>query len=84
MKCPYAPKTAPAVSYDTVNQAMQKLMPGWFTKMDETMDADEPFTSIHAIQNIASRNPDQNLDDIIHEYFKEDWFDYHEDGDEDW
>lgn len=70
--------------YDTVREAMLRLMPGWFTKLDETMDPDGPEPYIADVRRIAAQTPEKPLDDIIHEYFQEDWFQWHADGDEDW
>lgn len=70
--------------YDMVKEAMYRLMPGWFTKMDEIMDPDEPFHSIRVITEDAIRNPSKSIDDLVHEHFRDDWFAYHSDGDEDW
>lgn len=83
--CPY--RTGPDTrkpDYDTVREAMLRLMPGWFTKLDETMDPDGPEPYIADVRRIAAQTPEKPLDDIIHEYFQEDWFQWHADGDEDW
>ncbi len=72
------------VIYDAVKDAMYRLMPGWFTRMDELMDEYEPFRSLDAVTDEAMRHPEKSLDDIIHEHFRDDWFAYHDDGDEDW
>lgn len=83
--CPYRPAASPCKPpSEAVESAMLRLMPGWFTMLDETMDPDGAGPHIDAIRNIAARNPEKALDDIIHAYFRDDWFRYHPDGDEDW
>lgn len=85
MRCPYRPASRPAApSLDDVERAMRRLMPGWFTKQDELMSAEEPGSSIIAIREICARHPEKSLDDAIHEYFADDWFCFFPDGCEDW
>lgn len=83
-KCPYATQ-APYTSalYDAVEKRMMELMPGWFTKLDEIMD---PYGAEPDIINIATivAKTNRPIDDVIHEEMYEDWFQYHDDYDEDW
>lgn len=70
-------------TYDTVKNRMIELMPGWFTMLEEIMDSDGPEPHIRSIA-IQAQKTGKNIDDLIHEYFKDDWFDIHEDYDEYW
>lgn len=69
--------------WDKVHDRMMELMPGWFTMMDELMDPQEPFLSIESITSYMCNHLNANLDDVIHDNFK-DWFENHPDGDKDW
>ena len=84
MRCPCRPAGNGGPGYDAVRGAMYRLMPGWFAMHDELMSPNEPGSSICCVMSEAARNPGKPLDDVIREYFRDGWFRYHADGDEDW
>lgn len=71
-------------SYNAVRDAMLRLMPGWFTMLDDLMDPEGPEPYIADVRRIAVQSPGKPLDDVIHEYFHDSWFQYHTDSDSDW
>lgn len=77
------PAPLPA-NYDSirgmVKDRMYGLMPGWFEQLDETFDPVGPDPDISAITSIYMQDMSKDLDGIIHEYFKDGWFKYHNDG----
>lgn len=84
-RCPCRPAhVSHRFSDKQVEDAMYRLMPGWFTMLDDLMDPYGPDPHISHIQAVADKNPNEPLDDIIHEEFHETWFQYHADGDDDW
>lgn len=70
-------------TYDRVYNRMSELMPGWFTKLDEIMDPYGPSPYVMDIAAIVEKTG-RPVDDVIHEEMYEEWFQYHEDYDEDW
>lgn len=85
-RCPFCPPPLPpnyGAMRKSVEDAMWRLMPGWFEMLNETMDPNGPDPDVSAVTKAALDNPGKPLDDVIHEYFKDDWFSSHGDG-EDW
>lgn len=84
MRCEY--RTEPTYTketYDKVYERMLDLMPGWFIKLDDLMDEYGPFPYISEISTIVTQTG-KPIDDVIHERMYEEWFEYHEDYDDDW
>lgn len=83
MMCQCEPVSAfTSDTYDAVRERMEVLMPGWFDKQDELMLPDDLF-HIRLVAEMVAKTG-KSIDDAIHEYFKDDWFAYHDDFDENW
>lgn len=73
----------PYETYKKVESRMKEIMWGWFWMLEETMDPYGPEPAIMEIASIVDETG-RPIDDVIHEEMYEDWFQYHDDYEDDW
>lgn len=66
-----------------VEERLYELAPGFCNYSYETMDMERYDAIVHDLYTYMFRNPEADLDYEIHDSL-EDWFEDHEDGDENW